>query len=189
MPPGSSGKDASGETLAEEVAAALKKRVDPQGVLNLVWRPQGDNRLEIQIPRSANAGKRDKRQQGVHCRAGRTEETERQRRSDVMLAVEKLSGEARDKQLADLAGGSKARQELFKSLAADARRDREGKGGVDAAKKASDRAAQNQHEDAQARAEIEYEADQKKIDAPNLSPEELQAVSRSAGRRAEVRAR
>ena len=34
---------------------ALKKRVDPEGVRNLVWRPQGNNRLEIQMPFSGNA--------------------------------------------------------------------------------------------------------------------------------------
>src|SRR5688500_12789835 len=36
--------------LAERVMVSLKKRVDPQGVRNLVWRPQGDTRLEIQMP-------------------------------------------------------------------------------------------------------------------------------------------
>src|SRR5687767_2638383 len=36
--------------LAEEVMAALKKRIDPDGVKNLIWRPHGDTRLEIQMP-------------------------------------------------------------------------------------------------------------------------------------------
>src|SRR5688500_1009245 len=31
-----------GGTLAEQVATLLKKRVDPNGVRNLIWRPQGD---------------------------------------------------------------------------------------------------------------------------------------------------
>src|SRR5690349_5846666 len=57
-PAGYSGTTGSGQTLAEEVAEALKKRVDPEGVLNLLWRPQGDNRLEILIPRSPHAGER-----------------------------------------------------------------------------------------------------------------------------------
>ncbi|MGF1632404.1 MAG: protein translocase subunit SecD [Phycisphaerae bacterium] len=34
--------------LAERVAEALKRRVDPQGVKNLIWRPSGANRLEVQ---------------------------------------------------------------------------------------------------------------------------------------------
>src|SRR5687767_6547725 len=39
--------------LAEEVMAALKKRIDPDGVKNLIWRPHGDTRLEIQMPATA----------------------------------------------------------------------------------------------------------------------------------------
>ena len=35
--------------LAEQVMESLKKRVDPQGVRNLIWRPQGNTRLEIQM--------------------------------------------------------------------------------------------------------------------------------------------
>src|SRR5580704_16721613 len=42
-----------GHTLAEDVMAALKRRIDPDGVKNYIWRPQGENRLEIQIPASS----------------------------------------------------------------------------------------------------------------------------------------
>src|SRR5215212_5926248 len=42
--------------LAEDVATALKKRVDPDGVRNLIWRPQGNTRLEIQMPANTKAG-------------------------------------------------------------------------------------------------------------------------------------
>jgi SecD/SecF fusion protein len=38
--------------LASKVATSLKKRVDPDGVMNLVWRPEGADRLEIQMPSS-----------------------------------------------------------------------------------------------------------------------------------------
>src|SRR5688500_2918732 len=41
--------------LAEDVSKVLKKRVDPAGVRNLIWRPQGDERLEIQLPRASLA--------------------------------------------------------------------------------------------------------------------------------------
>ena len=37
--------------LAEKVTNILKRRVDPNGQLNLVWRPIGNTRLEIQMPR------------------------------------------------------------------------------------------------------------------------------------------
>src|SRR5436190_18503040 len=45
-PPGTS----SNTNLAEQVMESLKKRVDPDGVRNLIWRPQGNTRLEIQMP-------------------------------------------------------------------------------------------------------------------------------------------
>ena len=37
--------------LATKVMNILKQRVDPQGNRNLVWRPIGRNRIEIQMPR------------------------------------------------------------------------------------------------------------------------------------------
>lgn len=37
--------------LSERVMRVLRERVDPKGVFNLVWRPVGANRLEIQMPR------------------------------------------------------------------------------------------------------------------------------------------
>src|SRR3954469_3999626 len=41
--------------LAEQVMESLKKRVDPDGVRNLIWRPQGSTRLEIQMPLTAKS--------------------------------------------------------------------------------------------------------------------------------------
>jgi preprotein translocase subunit SecD len=42
--------------LANQVMASLKKRVDPEGVRNLIWRPQGATRLEIQMPLTSKSG-------------------------------------------------------------------------------------------------------------------------------------
>lgn len=42
---------ASKRDLSERVMKVLRERVDPKGVYNLVWRPVGHNRLEIQMPR------------------------------------------------------------------------------------------------------------------------------------------
>ena len=44
------------QNLSEQVMESLKKRVDPNGVMNLIWRPQGPTRLEIQMPTSKQAG-------------------------------------------------------------------------------------------------------------------------------------
>ena len=42
--------------LADRMASALKTRVDPKGVRNLIWRPLGGDKLEIQLPRTASSG-------------------------------------------------------------------------------------------------------------------------------------
>src|SRR3954465_9516598 len=41
------GSHYSGSNLVEQVMGPLKRRVDPEGVKNLIWRPQGETRLEI----------------------------------------------------------------------------------------------------------------------------------------------
>src|ERR1044072_6205816 len=48
----------SSGNLAEQVMESLKKRVDPDGIRNLIWRPQGNNQLEIQMPSSGQASER-----------------------------------------------------------------------------------------------------------------------------------
>src|SRR5579859_3841109 len=42
--------------LATKVAEILKKRVDPGGLKNLIWRPEGDDRLEIQMSGTGQGG-------------------------------------------------------------------------------------------------------------------------------------
>ncbi len=57
--------DDSGDTsydLAKRVMNVLKNRVDPQGNRNLIWRPIGRNRLEIQIPRAPEEQRRNREQ-------------------------------------------------------------------------------------------------------------------------------
>ncbi|MFH1418824.1 MAG: protein translocase subunit SecD [Planctomycetota bacterium] len=49
---GLDGADKQG--LSERVMRVLRERVDPKGVFNLVWRPVGHNRLEIQMPRPSD---------------------------------------------------------------------------------------------------------------------------------------
>lgn len=101
--------------LAEQVATALKRRVDPQGVRNLIWRPQGDTRLEIQMPLSGNS----KAAEGI-----RDEYLAAQKRlmefnvapEQVIRIVENASGEGRDAELQRLAMGSSQRLELFAEL-------------------------------------------------------------------------
>ena len=46
--------------LAQRTIDVLRKRIDPTNTKNLIWRPQGNNRIEIQVP-LASAEARDKR--------------------------------------------------------------------------------------------------------------------------------
>jgi SecD/SecF fusion protein len=48
--------------LAERMITVLRRRIDPANIQNLVWRPQGSTRFEIQMP-LASAEARDKRTQ------------------------------------------------------------------------------------------------------------------------------
>src|SRR5512140_3475569 len=47
--------------LAQRTIDVLRKRIDPTNTKNLIWRPQGNNRIEIQVP-LASAEAREKRQ-------------------------------------------------------------------------------------------------------------------------------
>src|SRR3954453_15352576 len=69
------GSTTSGDAnLAERVMEALKKRVDPQGVRNLIWRPQG-NRLEIQMPLSGRTGDSKAKREAYHQAEGAVDAT------------------------------------------------------------------------------------------------------------------
>ena len=147
--------------VAEQVMEALKKRVDPQGVRNLVWRPQGSTRLEIQMPLTKGVG------QGASLReafASAREALERTnvRPGQVLAAVETLTGEARAKRLSELAAGYPARVSLFAALT-------ETYDKLSQARQARDAAAQ-------ASAEIAYEKLKRDIDKTNLTSDELQSV-------------
>ncbi len=50
------------KNLASRMITILRRRVDPANIQNLVWRPQGNTRFEIQMP-LATAEAREKRQQ------------------------------------------------------------------------------------------------------------------------------
>lgn len=101
--------------LAEQVMEALKKRVDPSGTRNLIWRPQG-NRLEIQMPLSANAGQaKDKRE--AYAAAQRELDALDVRLPVVLDAVKNLSGDARRDRLNALAMGNDKRGQIFGAMA------------------------------------------------------------------------
>jgi SecD/SecF fusion protein len=104
--------------LAEKVTTALKKRVDPQGTRNLIWRPQNPNKLEIQMPLSGtgSGSVAAQRQQELEAARAKLEATN-VRLADATAWVEQ--GEKRDPADLDrLAAGYPARKTLLADLAA-----------------------------------------------------------------------
>ncbi|HEV2292901.1 MAG TPA: protein translocase subunit SecD [Tepidisphaeraceae bacterium] len=149
------------ENLAEQVAASLKKRVDPDGVRNLIWRPQGNTRLEIQMPLTQQSGEAETARKAFAA-AQRQLEATNARVGAVLDAVEKRKGDERRAAFERLSMGSEARAKLFGALASAYDR-------VQAAKEKKDAAAQ-------AQAELEYEKLKRQITETNLSSAELEAI-------------
>jgi SecD/SecF fusion protein len=151
----------SGRTLAEEVMDSLKKRVDPQGVRNLIWRPQGNSRLEIQMPLTGASGiAKDRREE--FGKAQRALEATNVRVSDVITAADALKGAERDARLEQLAMGSGTRKALFEQL-------KQASDEVAAARASNDAARQ-------AQAETKYDELKEQIDRTNVSSQRLQGV-------------
>ncbi len=100
--------------LANAVMQALKRRVDPQGVKNLIWRPQGGNRLEIQMPLTAGAADSQKVREALNSASAAIESTNT-RPEDVIDAVEQNNGKLRQ-DLGRLEMGSPQRKKLFAEM-------------------------------------------------------------------------
>lgn len=105
--------------LASDVAQILKRRVDPEGVRNLVWRPQGDTRLEIQMPFAGDAQKTQqvRKQLGRQLVAAQDAlDATNINPDDVIDAIEQKNGKTRA-DLTRLAQDSQTRKKLFDQLA------------------------------------------------------------------------
>lgn len=100
--------------LAERVMGRLKQRVDPQGQRNLVWRPIGQNRLEIQMPRPP---KELSARREAYEKAREALRTTRVDRGEIEAALV-LTGTARDEAIKNLIRGVPERQVLFTQLVA-----------------------------------------------------------------------
>ena len=85
--------------LAQKMITVLRRRIDPANIQNLVWRPQGNTRFEIQMPLSSA----EARQQRLNYEAALDE-----------LLAENLS---RSKIMRSLDTPAKERSELFKDFA------------------------------------------------------------------------
>lgn len=144
--------------LAERVMDALKKRIDPDGVRNLVWRPQGSNKLEIQMPHVSTS---------ENAQAVRKELSEAQSALEttnisplaVVDAAQRLKGEARASRLNALAMDSETRRSAFAAIAEAADK-------IEAARAKQDAAAQ-------AAAEAAFDVARAKIQPTNVDVQQL----------------
>jgi SecD/SecF fusion protein len=154
-------KSATGNTLAEDVMESLKKRVDPNGLRNLIWRPQGEDRLEIQIPASAKSDEAITART-AYASARRALEATNVRGGEVIDAVEQLTSDAQAKRLAELAGGDPSRVELFNALA----------------KTYAEKQAAHAKKDAEAEAEktVQYDNLKTSIEQSNLPAQTLEDI-------------
>lgn len=108
-----SGLDASQRSdLAERVMKVLQERVDPDGVMNLVWRPIGSNRLEIQMPRASDEVMKFRQE---YDRLKDELKATNLRRGEIVTALARPAAE-RDAALSALVRGVSARSAMLKEL-------------------------------------------------------------------------
>jgi SecD/SecF fusion protein len=139
--------------LAENVASVLKRRVDPNGVKNLIWRPSGANRLEIQMPASRRNEEAEKLQQ-AYLKARDELAASELKSVTVRSELERLSGDALQAKITEFAAGSTKRADLLKQMADLA-------GQIKAARQA-------QNTEAAARSRLAYEKLEAELMATNV---------------------
>jgi len=99
--------------LSERMITVLRRRIDPANIQNLIWRPQGNSRFEIQMP-LASAEAREKRKKYETARGALL-------RANVSQAVVLRSlaspVEERKKQFDGFAAGDPNKLEILRDLA------------------------------------------------------------------------
>ncbi len=147
--------------LAENVATALKKRVDPQGVRNLIWRPQGSNRLEIQMPTSRQ-NEQAAAAQTAYVDARKALESTNVRVPSVLNDLETKTGAELDAKLKQYALDSQTRLDVLPKLA-------------EAVKKL-EQARTSKNAAAAAEARLEMEPLQRQLEDTNLDVSRLEGA-------------
>ena len=154
---GSSDGTAPRADLAEKTIAALRQRIDPEGLKNLVWRAQGTDKIEIQLPATKETVAAAPIRK-AYAAAQQTLDAFNVRPAQVEAALRQPVAD-RDAALKALAHGSPARQAVLDELAGIEKR-------LDDAKARQDAAA-----DAAAR--IDYDAAIAKLSNANVEVAEL----------------
>ncbi len=107
--------------LSSRMITILRRRIDPANIQNLIWRPQGATRFEIQMP-LASAEARQKRQKYEQALSQLLEENVN---TAIILRSLSKTAEERKKDFENFAKDSSGRAEILDNLAAayDQRRD------------------------------------------------------------------
>jgi len=155
-PPGNVDSD-----LAIKVMDSLKRRVDPQGIRNLIWRPQGNTRLEIQMPLTGTKGESGVKRK-AYSSAQEALDNLNVRPGQVAEAVERMTGDARRDRLKELAHGSAEREETFGAMASTFDQIQQAKAAKDSGK--------------QAELEDQYDALRAKVEATNITSAQLENI-------------
>ena len=100
--------------LSERMITVLRRRIDPANIQNLIWRPQGNTRFEIQMP-LASAEARKKRQQ---YEAARSDLLRANVSQAVVLRSLELPAQDREKQSEKFAAGDPNKLEILRKMAA-----------------------------------------------------------------------
>jgi len=95
--------------LSERVIKVLKERIDPNQVFNLVWRPIGHNRLEIQMPRPSDEVRKNREAYEKEQAAIAATHV---RRSEILRAISR-TGADRDAAINALIRGIESRRNLL----------------------------------------------------------------------------
>jgi SecD/SecF fusion protein len=162
-PPPSFSGDAS--KLPQQIIEALRRRVDPNGVRNLIWRPLGDSEIEIQMPLSSDSAQAEQIRKDFTEAARRIDDTNVYS-SQALAAVQPLQT-LDDATLTKISKGSPLRLELVKKLA-------------DAAQRRATAIAQNDPE-ALNKADSDVADLTKQIDLTNLAADEVQSALEKSG--------
>jgi SecD/SecF fusion protein len=106
-------EEAAKKELAQRMITVLRRRIDPANIQNLVWRPQGSTRFEIQMP-LASAEARTKRQNYERALAELL--AKNVSRSKIMRSLD-IPEEERAEAFKDLAQADPNRLTILESLA------------------------------------------------------------------------
>ncbi|MHC4155772.1 MAG: protein translocase subunit SecD [Planctomycetota bacterium] len=101
------------KTLAQDMITVLRRRIDPANIQNLIWRPQGNTRFEIQMP-LASAEAREKRENYEKVKQSLLEENINRR--TILRSLQKPA-EERAADFNDISRGSAERLAILENLA------------------------------------------------------------------------